>query len=399
MRRGRKRKPNPSIPRHIQQDALPRGLYWHVRRYWYVFEETAEGARTHVTVAGPEASMSELHRIMELRAGHDRDSLAWLFEQYEASPQFKRLKPTTRASYEKSRAVIADWPRKSGGRVGDFAAKTITRAFVQRLVDQIAAGNKRNADGELIPTPTKAKHALSYFSVALRWGANRGHVSSNVAEGVEAPQQVGKHNMPSEAAFAAVIQHARINAYDGRGGVRGKAGTCPSYLWAAAMLVYRCRLRGIEVTTLTDANALPEGLLSNRRKGSRDNITAWTPDMRDAWQALVARRTKIWHARSFPVPLRADQRPLIVTVTGDPITKSGFDSAWQRMMTEAVRAGAIAEADRFSLHGLKHRGVTDTAGTRAEKQEASGHRSERMMNRYDHSVPVVPAAGSSDQSK
>jgi integrase len=87
------------------------------------------------------------------------------------------------------------------------------------------------------------------------------------------------------------------------------------------------------------------------------------------------------------------RRALIVTTGGEPITKSGFDSTWQRMITAAIAAGAIAQADRFSLHGLKHRGVTDTTGTRGEKQQASGHRSERMMDVYDHDVPTVQPAG------
>ncbi|MDR5896344.1 hypothetical protein [Larsenimonas suaedae] len=37
-------------------------------------------------------------------------------------------------------------------------------------------------------------------------------------------------------------------------------------------LAYLCRLRGIEVITLTDANHLAEGVMTNRCKGSRDNI-------------------------------------------------------------------------------------------------------------------------------
>jgi hypothetical protein len=45
---------------------------------------------------------------------------------------------------------------------------------------------------------------------------------------------------------------------------------------------YLCRLRGIETITLTDKNGLEEGVLTNRRKGSRDNIVRWTPRLRAA---------------------------------------------------------------------------------------------------------------------
>lgn len=35
------------------------------------------------------------------------------------------------------------------------------------------------------------------------------------------------------------------------------------------------------------------------------------------------------------------------------------------------------------------KGITDTAGTRAEKQQASGHEDESMMGVYDLSLPLV----------
>lgn len=51
MARGRKRKFNPLIPSHIDQAALPRGLYWGDGR-WYVVEPHPEGGnRRKQTVA------------------------------------------------------------------------------------------------------------------------------------------------------------------------------------------------------------------------------------------------------------------------------------------------------------------------------------------------------------
>lgn len=46
---------------------------------------------------------------------------------------------------------------------------------------------------------------------------------------------------------------------------------------------------------------------------------------------------------------------------------------------------------RFGLHSLKHRGVTDTKG---DKKAASGHKTDAMMDVYDHSLPTVPQSGS-----
>ena len=46
---------------------------------------------------------------------------------------------------------------------------------------------------------------------------------------------------------------------------------------------------------------------------------------------------------------------------------------------EVTKAGVITPEQRFTLHGLKHRGVTDTKGSRRRKQIASGHQTEAMV--------------------
>jgi len=72
----------------------------------------------------------------------------------------------------------------------------------------------------------------------------------------------------------------------------------------------------------------------------------------------------------------------------------------------AVREVLIEESERFTLHRLKHREITDSAD-----KAAGGHRTERMRQHYDHEIPVVEpsktvefsgvisgAAGASDTS-
>ena len=50
----------------------------------------------------------------------------------------------------------------------------------------------------------------------------------------------------------------------------------------------------------------------------------------------------------------------MVTETGTPLSKSARDSAWQRMIKRAIDQGVITKGQRFALHGLKHRGITDS---------------------------------------
>ncbi|MBB3184716.1 hypothetical protein FHR95_002290 [Halomonas fontilapidosi] len=59
------------------------------------------------------------------------------------------------------------------------------------------------------------------------------------------------------------------------------------------------------------------------------------------------------------------------------------------MMEAAVDAGVITQEEKFGLHDLKRRGITDTEGNRHDKQEASGHRNEHMLVVYYLSLAEV----------
>jgi hypothetical protein len=61
-------------------------------------------------------------------------------------------------------------------------------------------------------------------------------------------------------------------------------------------------------------------------------------------------------------------------------------------MKLAIEEGVMTEEQRFGPHDLKRKGITDTKGTRGEKQQASGHKSQQMLDVYDFAVPVVPTS-------
>jgi len=80
---------------------------------------------------------------------------------------------------------------------------------------------------------------------------------------------------------------------------------------------------------------------------------------------------------------------LFVSETGEPLKRASLTTSYNRLITLAIKEGIMTEEHRFGLHDLKRRGITDTKGTRAEKMEGSGHKSESMMDVYDFSIPVV----------
>lgn len=396
MTRGRKRKHNPSMPKHIDQAKLPTGIYWDASGTgrWYVRDRNPDrpGWLTP-KVAGPEALLSDLHAIMEERRGASaRGTLGALMTAFHGSSKFKKLAPATRKDYEWCRAVLEGRRLASGLTWSQLQVKRLTPAAIQRLVDLIADGN-----GDDAPAPAKANHVLRYLRRLIAFGMRTdGTITINPAKGVEQAEERGLIKMPAHDAYTAVLEFARA------GGAR-KAhtkGSCPAYLAPLMEITYLARLRGIEAVTLSEASVVEldleqdgaeEGLLANRRKGSLDNITRLSDRLRAAIDQALAVKAEILARpkhKARPVPLRPEDRPLFISEDGGALTKDALDTAWQNLMKRAVRTpknpgGVIEPEQRFTLHGLKHRGITDSAD-----KSSGGHKTEAMRRRYDHELKV-----------
>ncbi|HYG06876.1 MAG TPA: integrase [Stenotrophomonas sp.] len=388
MGRGRKRKFNRDIPAHIDQESLPKGLYWGDGR-WYLVEPHPEGGRSRKrTVAYGEARLSELHAIVEAATSQNvRGTLSYLRTAFEASTEFAELSADSKRDYRWCGEVASTYVLKDGSPLGEMQIARMSVPLVQRLIETLAAGRTATKLQPAVePRPSKANHVLRYLRRTFAWGIRHGLCEKNPAKGVRQVKEKGDHRMPAPEIFAAVLAFAQE-----RGARKAHArGSVPPYLPAVMTLAYNLRLRGIEVTDLTDAHAEEAGIRSERRKGSRDNVTRWNDELRATWKWLVAYRKEVTDAHHVPVPLKPELRRLLVSQAGTPLTKSALDSAWQRMITMAIRDGIITADQRFGLHGLKHRGITDTAGNRADKQDAAGHATPEMTNRYAHDLPLVP---------
>lgn len=369
----RQRKPDPSIPDHIDQRKLPTGCYWNRRdRNWYTLRD---GKRSK-PIAASDALLSDLHKAMELAKGSDSSTLDYMLGKFEASEQFAKRAKATQDDYRYCRQALQRHQTKLGVPFGMLRRSMITMPLIQRLVDDIAS-----------KTPAKANHVKRYLSAAYSWGMQRGHAVINPAKGVEQASERKAHRMPEADTAQSVIAFLRVRgAYPSR-----RKGAVTPYIWAVAEIAYRCRMRSVEVRMLTDASATDEGVLVRRVKGSADNLTRWCPELREAWSWLVSRRARIWLRKpSF----RAQAlRPLVVSEDGAALSKSALNSAWRRSMAAAIEAGVIDKDSRFGLHGLKHRGVTDTPGRKADKKAASGHKTDAMLDLYDHELQTVNPAG------
>lgn len=373
----RQRRYDPTIPSHIDQKKLPTGAYWNRRdRNWYTILSEPKPHRQRI--AGSDALMSELNKAIEQLRGVRHETLDHMLGHFAESGRYKELASATRDDYAYCRLALQRYKTKLGCSFAELDRTKITTPLIQKLIDTIASTH-----------PSKANHIKRYLSAAYKWGVQRGYVSSNPAKVVQQAKERKAHRMPSEDTMHNVIAFLRE-----RGALSGRrAGAVASYVWAVAEIAYRLRLRSVEVRMLTDDSATDEGIIVVRTKGSAGNITRWSPELREAWSWLVARRARIWLKKGTPQAKLL--RPLVVAEDGNPLSKSALNSAWKRAMAAAIEARVIGSDERFGLHGLKHRGVTDTPGTKADKKLASGHKSDAMVELYDHEVPTVNPAGRS----
>ncbi len=379
MKRGRKREFNIHIPAHINQNQLPDNCKWDNsgQGHWYTQYKDETGRRRRKKIADRYASLADLHQYMgEFNSDH-QNTFSTLSKLFQDSPKFKSLSKRTHQDYIYSSLLIENHPTLSGKPLGVIALSRWNSPLTQKLIDQLAE----------MRGPSAANHALRYARRLFKWGKARGYILDNPASGIEEAKETPKQQLVNDEVYNRVLNHV-IQAGSKGHGVKG---SCPEYLWMIMEIAYLCRLRGIEVIDMHEDRDTGRVLVCQRRKGSRTNAVEWSPRLRKAWDAAIARRDKIWRAKKIAVPISAADRPIFISKSGKALSKSAVDTAWQRMITLAMSGDTplITEDERFSLHDLKRKGTTETKGTRAEKQEAGGWKSESVVERYDKSIPVV----------
>jgi site-specific recombinase XerC len=365
-----------TVPAHIDQEKIPDYCYWDKnKQHWYTIRLHPGGKATRQRIDNKHASLGDLHSIMDQLSGTQKNTFEWLSKVFHKSKIFKDYARKTKNNYEYCQKIINDYPTKIGEVLGSIPLHKWDNGLVQTLVDQL----------EEERGPTAANLCLKYIRRVFRWGKNRAGLKNNPAEGIDPATERKLRRLPDSQVLIKLIELAKA-----RGKLKGHVkGSCAPYLWCSFVIGYECRLRGIETNSLTDAHILDEGILCQRTKGSRTNITSWNIQLRDAVDCLVERRKQIWDKKRCPTPVRPEDRHLFINQTGGPLNKSSLDSAFTRFMKMAIDEGIIEESQRFGLHDLKRRGTTDTQGTRAEKQEAAGWKSQDMVDIYDCSIPLV----------
>jgi len=330
--------------------------------YW----DIATGKWRSKKIAGSAAKLSEIWQSYEANQVEKQSSVTFtsLSSDFQKTIDWRQLSPLTQTDYINCHNTIIK------ANVGDTLFGDI------EIIHWTVGTVRRYRDFRAEESRSRANKELAYIKRIFSWAYAYEKVAFNPAKGISKLTIAARQHYAEADDYQFLLQVAKESAY--------------WYMPIAMELAYLCRMRLSEVLDLTDANALPEGLLIKRRKGSRDNIVAWTEQLSSLWQAAQHKRAEILSRRKQPMP---ESRSLFVSErTGDKITTSTLQTAKSRIDKQAkAKAEQLGQAyTHFTFHDLKRKGVTDTTGN---KQEASGHRSAAMLNTYDVKPIVVKAAG------
>lgn len=287
--------------------------------------------------------------------GAPRRTLDWLMRQYLASPDYQRLAPVTRKDYAGYARRIAAAPLRNGATFGGVDIASVTPGVIRRYMDKRSETAAKSANRE-----------LAFLSVCFGWAYQRDIVKGNPAKGVDRNPEPPRDVYVSDADYALVC---------------AVAGRRYPYVQPIMELAYLCRMRLAEVLDLTLADVSDQGVHVRRRKGSKDNLTLWTPRLQAA----------IDLAASLPrpyTPIDKAKHHVIPGADGGRMKESTVQTAWQRIMRDEAMA---ALGQRFTVHDLKAKGISDT--DRADQQAAAGHLDGRITARvYDRlPQPVKPS--------
>lgn len=366
---GRKRHAT-NFPAHIKRELLPENVSYKASHgYWRIAYYDDDGRRRFKRLCAGTATLSQITQAAEAQDTPAIVCFRSLSLMFQASPQWRELAPKTRRDYLNCHKKICG--TQSAGKVlfGDIPYSKWKKSTVLNYRDFRAEESKSRANKE-----------LSYIKGVLAWASLYELVPDNIAKGVPKLKLPPRQHYAEDKDFNFLLEVAR--------------GTNYWYVPYVLRFGFECRMRTVEILGLTDANETREGLLVDRHKGSRNNITLWDDNLRQLWDGAKAIRDDIWARRRQAIPIAADARYLFISDrTGDPITEEGYRTAKSRVSklakAEALRLG-VSYTD-FTTHDTKRKGITDTE---VDKKGASGL-SENMMKVYDVSVPRVNATSKS----
>lgn len=284
----------------------------------------------------------------------DINSLSWISDNFQKSNQFKKLTKETRDRYETASKVLSHEIKINGNvaEFGDLKISQIKRPMIIRLMDKRLTSYKdRGLKGE-----SMINYEIRYLSSATTWALNyidNVGITTNPFKGIPKFKEVAAKRYVTDDEYELQL------------------GFASSYLPAFFEVCYLCATRQIEARHLRKSDVVGDLLVIERRKGSQDNAIKMSERLKAAVQ---------WALENC-----APSSPWLFTDrNGKQITRHGLQSNMSRLKAKMKSQGM--DDSYWNLHALKHKGKTDS-----DDDNITGHLTESMKSRYDHSLKVHDA--------
>tara|TARA_Y100000310_G_scaffold342527_1_gene446151 strand:+ start:625 stop:1632 length:1008 start_codon:yes stop_codon:yes gene_type:complete len=275
----------------------------------------------------------------------DSKTVSGLISDYFESAEFDEKSENTKKDYKKaSKKIIAVFGKADPNR--------LTPPHIRKYLD------KRG-----ISSRTQANREVAFFSRVCNWGIERARLKINPCKGVKKFKEVARDRYIEDWEYNAVYKNV------------------PSHVQIAMEISYLCAARKGDVLSMTWKQVLDEGVFIQQGKTGTKQIKEWSPRLRKALrQAKTLSKGNVF------------SQWVICQPNGKRFTDRGFDEGWMKGR-EAARKQTEMPLD-FTFHDIKAKSISDYEGTRGEKRNFSGHKTESQVDSYDRKVPIVPTIGS-----
>jgi integrase len=165
----------------------------------------------------------------------------------------------------------------------------------------------------------------------------------------------------------------------------------PSMIRYAMQLAWCAGLDGATVRKVERRNVTETGLLFERGKtGKFQQIDG--PDLVQILKAALAERPQL-------------RRFVICTRKGGALSANGFQAAWQRAVTKALKLGRLTPEQRYHFHDIRGKAASEAASDEAASdllghadKKVTVHHYRRLPQRSE-AVPIRVAKNSGDSGK
>jgi len=294
---------------------------------------------------------------------NDKKTIAFLIESYIKSDIYIQLKPETQRDY-------LDCKKRINQVFGKMRSIDLQPKHLRKYMDYRGQQSKSRANRE-----------RTFLSNVMAWGFERGHVTTNPCKGVKPFKLKPRTRYVTDKEYKIVHDMA------------------PPNIQAVMEIAYLCGARSGDIRTLMVSDIKNEGLYIEQNKTGKKQIKKWTPRLRAAIEL----------AKKQPSKLKGENIKTFYIVHnkhGQPYSAKGLKGMFGKLVDKAM--GICREVkgeenyqarkelfeqqypplvkERFSLHDLKAKGISDFEG---DKQEFSGHKNKAMTERYNRTADVV----------